>query len=108
MTVWTIATILRDNTCNIVSRVEARTWSSEWLDPDYLEYWPFGILTEKEILRIPPFFFKRRNATFHFCSGHRWILRESELVSLLFQYNNLQHRRKKSISQTRYLKHYRG
>ena len=25
-------------------------WFSEWLDPNRLEYWPFGILTENTIL----------------------------------------------------------
>ena len=31
----------------------SRMWFSERVDPQYLDYWPFEILTEKAILRIP-------------------------------------------------------
>ena len=39
--------------CWISCLKQSRLWFSEWLDPNYLKYWPFGILTENAILRIP-------------------------------------------------------
>ena len=73
-------------------------WISDWLDPNYLDYWPFGIFTEKAILRISiKKIIKKTSRTriFSIYSGHRWILGASELVSSFFQYSNLQHRGKK-------------
>ena len=59
-------------------------WYSEWLDPNYLAYWPFAILTEKATLRLP---LKKKkivgNANLYFYSGHCWILRASELTDIL-------------------------
>ena len=52
-----------------------------------------GMFTEKAILKTP--LSKKtkkqnvRNASLHFYSGHRWILRTSELVPWFFQCNNL-------------------
>ena len=44
---------------------------------------------------------KRRERESSFFSGHRWILRASEVVAWFFQYNDLQHRGKEgSLSNT--------
>ena len=62
---------------------------------NYLENWPYGILTEKATLRIPLIKNKQKNevkANLHFCAAHRWTKPASKLVSWLFQYNNSQHR----------------
>ena len=53
MMVWTFETILRDKFWTSCLE-EFRMWYSGWPDPSYLDCWPFGILTEKAILRIPP------------------------------------------------------
>ena len=52
MMVWTFETILRDKFWTSCLE-EFRMWYSGWPDPSYLDCWPFGILTEKAILRIP-------------------------------------------------------
>ena len=73
----------------------SRMWFSERVDPQYLDYWPFEILTEKAILRIP---LKKKNvgnANLQIYSADRWTLRASEVMSWFLQYSNLQHREKK-------------
>ena len=52
---WTIATIVRDNIFNIVSKtlIEQSSFLSGYVDPNCLECSPFGILNEKAISRIP-------------------------------------------------------
>ena len=58
----------------------SRMCFSEWPDPSYLDYWPFGILAERKILRIPLTNNNNSNngnASIHFYSGHHWILRAS-------------------------------
>ena len=96
MMVWTFETILRDKFWTSCLE-EFRMWYSGWPDPSYLDCWPFGILTEKAILRIPPKKKKKiaGSANIHFHSGHYWIRRASELMSSLFQYDNLHFRGKK-------------
>ena len=39
--------------CWISCLKQSRLWFAEWLDPNYLKDWPFGILTEKAIVRTP-------------------------------------------------------
>ena len=76
---------------------------SAWIlivDANSHDHWPFGICTEKTILRIPLKKKKKKivgtASSVHVYSGHPWILRASELlVSWFFQYTNLQHREKK-------------
>ena len=51
-------------------------WCCEWLGPNYLDYWPFGILIEKAILSLPLQSNKGiiGNASLRFYSGFRWNL----------------------------------
>ena len=67
---------------------QSRTWHSERLDPNNLEFGRFRILAEKEILKMS--LEKKKiagNGNLRFYSEHHWILRPSELVSSFFQYN---------------------
>ena len=85
-------------------------WFSEWLrvDPNCLHYWPFGSLTRKRqswghTTRKEKKNRRKRESSFWLSwqGKYCWILRASEWLSSVFQYNNLQQRGGGSISQMR-------
>ena len=78
---------------------------SEWLGPDYLDYWLFGILTDKAMSRIPQTKTKvrERESSFLLIRASLGTQGEQICVWILSIYNNIQLSEKTYLFQIRTL-----
>ena len=84
---------------NIASRTVYNV-VSVWLDPNYLDYWPFEIITEKAILMTP---LEKKTSEMRIFSFSQGIVRYAGRANwcLVISIQQLQHRAEKRISQMR-------